>query len=131
MQIGDFDRRIKIQGYSEVTDGYGQMLPVWSTLTDAWAKVAYEDSTEMDEADQLVAVSVVKFFVRLRKDIDETMRVKWDGMYYAITSIEEINPKYMVIRTEYKDSKWFDVLRSTGTGVRETGEGQLRATEHL
>ena len=128
MQIGNLDRRIKVQSFTVVSDTNGQELPVWSDHATVWARADYESSRESEEGDELVAVSVVKFFIRYLSTITEVMRIKWDGQYYRVLSIEEVGIKHwMVVRAEWKDSRWFDILRSTGDGLREIGDDDLRS----
>jgi SPP1 family predicted phage head-tail adaptor len=103
MQLGDLDRRIRIEQCTWVTDSVGQRIAVWSTLATVWAKVAYESGREVYEADQKVAERVVKFIVRYRS-LDETMRVVYDGFVHDILAIEEIGrERYLALRTLKKD----------------------------
>lgn len=126
MQIGDLDQRITIQSFTVETDANGQDLPVWSTLKTVWAKVLYERADESTEADQLVAASIVKFIIR-DTTITEVMRIRWEGNYYRVLGIEEIGlNRYLAVRTEWKDSRWFDILRDTGHGVRKVDDDTLR-----
>ena len=130
MQIGEFDQRVAIQSFTVVVDENNQELPVWSTLASVWARVRYERADERMEADQRVAASVVKFMIR-DYPVTEVMRVKWDLQYYRVLSIEEVGVnRFILIRAEWKDSRWFDILRDTGHGIREVGDDKLRAIGH-
>ncbi len=103
MQLGDLDRRIRIEQCTYTTDSVGQRIAVWSTLITVWALVAYESGTEVYEASQKVAERVVKFIVRYRS-LNETMRIVYDGVVYDILAIEEIDRKrFLAIRTLKKD----------------------------
>ena len=129
MQIGEFDQRIKIQTYTVEKDSHGQDLPVWTTLSTVWARVQYARADEATQADQLAAISRVKFFIRYLSTVTEVMRIKWESEYYRILAIEEVGvQRFQAIRAEWKDSQWFDVLRDTGHGIRETSDTALRTT---
>lgn len=105
MQLGDLDRRIRVEQCTFVADSWGQRVPVWSTLTDCWAMLAYDGGDEKFEADQKVAVRVTKFFVRYNPLYTELLRVLYDGQYYDIRSIENIDRKrFQVLRGLRKDN---------------------------
>lgn len=104
MQLGDLDRRVRIEQYTEVVDIYGQRTPVWSTLATVWAKVAYDSGEEKIEGNEKVAVRHTKFFIRYL-GVTEKMRVVYDSSYYDIRSIEEIGrERYLVLRCLKRDS---------------------------
>ena len=104
MQLGDLDRRVRIEQCTWVTDSVGQRVAVWSTLATVWAKVAYESGGERYEADQKVAERIVKFIVRYNSSLNETMRVVYDGSVYDILAIEDVDrERYQVLRSIRKD----------------------------
>ena len=104
MQLGDLDRRVRIEQCTWVTDSVGQRVAVWSTLAIVWAKVAYESGGERYEADQKIAERVVKFIVRYNSSLNETMRVVYDGSVYDILAIEDVDrERYQVLRSIRKD----------------------------
>lgn len=103
MQLGDLDRRIRIEQCTYTTDSVGQRIAVWSTLITVWAMVVYESGNEKYEASQKVAERIVKFIVRYRA-LNETMRVVYDGRVYGILAIEDIERKrFLALRTLKKD----------------------------
>ena len=105
MQLGNLDRRIRIEQYSEVTDSWGQRTRVWSTLDTVWAMVRYESGSEELEADQMVAVRLTKFTVRYSSSYNEKLRVIYDGNIYDVRSIEELGRKrFQVLRSLRRDS---------------------------
>lgn len=105
MQLGDLDRRIRIEQYTEVVDTWGQRTQVWSTLANVWANVLYESGEEKYEADQKVAVRLTKFIVRYSSAYNEKLRVVYNSEYYDIRSIEEIGRKdYQVLKALRKDN---------------------------
>ena len=104
MQLGDLDRRVRIDQCTWVTDSVGQRIAVWSTLSTVWTKVSYESGGERYEADQKVAERVVKFIVRYNSSLNETMRVVYDGVVHDVLAIEEVDrERYQVLRTIRKD----------------------------
>jgi len=96
---------VVIEKPTNTADAYGQKVPTWATHRTVWARIAYENGDEGYEADQKVATRVVKFFVRYDSTITEKMRVNYNG-YYDILAIEEIGRgRYLVLRTQKKDSQ--------------------------
>jgi len=104
MQLGDLDRRIRVEQYTEVIDSMGQRVPVWSLLTNCWAKVIYENGSEVFEGDQKVAERMIKFIVRYSSTYKETLRILYDGCYYDVRSVENIERKqYQALRSLRRD----------------------------
>jgi len=107
MQIGDLDRRITIQQSTATKNSYGEDVDSWATYRKVWAMLTYESraSNEQYEADQKVAVRIVKFTVRYDSAITEKMRISWDSGIYDIRSIEEISrERYLVLKCEKRDN---------------------------
>jgi len=106
MQLGDLDRRIRIEQYTDVADSWGQRVPVWSTLTTCWAKILYESTNETYQAEQKVAVRIVKFIVRYNSTYKETLRIIYDSDVFDVIGIaEEIGrERFQVLRTVKKDN---------------------------
>jgi SPP1 family predicted phage head-tail adaptor len=103
MQLGDLNRRIVIEQPTTTKADDGQEIPSWSTLSEVWAKVSFEKGGEAMEADQLVARRIIKFWIRYR-EVDETMRILFDGGYFNIRHIERIGrSKYLILKADYAD----------------------------
>jgi SPP1 family predicted phage head-tail adaptor len=86
-QAGQLDRRITIQTFTTSTDDFGEVIPSFTTLADVWAKVEEKRGTEGEDDNQIIASKVVEFFIRYRSDINEQMRIVYNGQTYKIEAI--------------------------------------------
>lgn len=101
--IGELKQRIDIEQKSESQDAFGEPTFSWSTLDTVWAKVEHETKTgdEKQLADKKTNVAPVFFTIRLRDDIDATMRISYRSATYQILNIAEIQDRcFQVIETE-------------------------------
>ena len=103
MQIGTLDRRITLQKRTDTTDLLGQDIPAWSTLAIVWGKIVYDRANERMEADQRVALSIVRFMIRYI-DLDETCRILYNGKYFDVLGVERLHRnKYLILKCQYAD----------------------------
>lgn len=88
---GNLDRRIELQQRTQAgTDTYNEPLWTWSTLATVWAQVVPLAGQELWDAQQVNARIDTRFRIRFREDLDETMRVAYQGRYYDIERIAEV-----------------------------------------
>ena len=90
MNAGTLDRRITIQQRTDARDAAGEPIPTWSTLAEVWAKLESLQPYELAATQLTQAEKPVRFYIRHRTDVDETMRVSWDGEEWDIEGISEI-----------------------------------------
>lgn len=100
MKIGDLRHRITLQKYIETTDQEGFSTQEWQDIATVWASVENLYGREYWQAAAIQAENTVKFTIRYRKDIDNTMRIKFQNKLYNIISVDNI--KY---RNEYIEIK--------------------------
>jgi len=93
MQAGALDRRITIQERTDTRDGAGEPVPTWSTLAEVWASLEPLQGREDFDAQQINAIRPTKFRIRYREDVDETMRIAWDGQTWDINAITYVGRK--------------------------------------
>jgi SPP1 family predicted phage head-tail adaptor len=86
-QAGQLDRRITIQSFTTSTDDFGEVIKSFTTLANTWAKVVEKSGSEGEEGNQIVATQKVEFFIRYRSDINEQMRIVYEGNTYTIEAI--------------------------------------------
>lgn len=86
-QSGQLDRRITIKTFTTSTDGFGQINKSFSTLASVWAKVEEKSGSEKEVSDQMLAVKKVDFLIRHRSDLNEQMRIEYNGKTYKIEAI--------------------------------------------
>jgi len=100
ISIGDMRHRITLQKKVDVTDADGFTTQQWQDVATVWAAVENLHGREYWEAAAVQAENTVKFTIRYRPDIDQTMRIVFCGQIYEITAIDNI--KY---RNEYLEIK--------------------------
>lgn len=86
-QSGQLDRRIVIKKFTTSTDDFGQINKTFTTLATVWSKVVERSGSEKEISDQMIAVKKVDFFIRYRSDINEQMRIEYNGKTYTIEAI--------------------------------------------
>lgn len=92
-QAGQLDRRITIQNFSETTDSFGQEVKSFSTLASVWANVVEKIGSEGEDGDMIAATKKVEFIIRYRTDVDEEMRISYNGNTYKIQAIQSADAR--------------------------------------
>lgn len=87
MRAGKMDRLITIQTFTTTQNDYGEPVETWTTLASVWAERVPMSGREAFAADQLAALSLVKFKIRYRSDVDTKNRILDAGSYYDIRSV--------------------------------------------
>ena len=91
MNIGRLDRKIVIEQQTFSNNSIGEYVSSWSVFHTAFASVAKVSGSERVEADQITATNKVRFKVRFFDGINEAMRVLYNGAYYDIIEIQELD----------------------------------------
>lgn len=104
-RIGQLDQRITFQQRVRVGDGIGGDTMDWeniATTPTVWARVIPKSGGEDTTDARVEATHRVVFQVRMRTDIDETMRVLWDGRAHNIrhVAIKSSRELYLEIEAE-------------------------------
>lgn len=92
MRTGKLDRRITFQKLTTTVDSTGGVVETWADLDHApvvWAALEPMSARERFEADQLQLQEVLRFKIRYRSDLDERMRVVFEGRNWNIRHIRE------------------------------------------
>lgn len=102
---GELDRKVTIQTASGVQDAYGEEINTWLDTLDVWAKMEWEKGSEGMDADQVVNQDKVKFTIRYTT-VDAKNRIKYDGEFYDIESIQEVGgrKRFLILITKLFDS---------------------------
>lgn len=102
--IGKFDRRIIFQEETFSLNQYNEKESTgWVKRITTWAHLMPTTGTETYIADQLTVTNTVSFMIRYRSDINEMMRVVFEGKVYKIVSITEpagTRRSYLQVKTE-------------------------------
>jgi len=91
MNIGRLDRKIVIETPSQSANTSGEWTQTWSTYHTTFANVQKAGGTETLQADKTTATNKVKFKIRFFAGINEDMRIVYDGAYFDITEIQELD----------------------------------------
>ena len=102
---GEMDRKVTIQTASGVQDAYGEEINTWLDTLDVWAKMEWETGSEGMDADQVVSHDKVKFTIRYTT-VDAKNRIKYEGKYYDIETIQEVGgrKRFLILITKIYDS---------------------------
>jgi SPP1 family predicted phage head-tail adaptor len=106
MQIGDLDRRIRIEVPTKTANSYGEETLSWGAYRNVWAKMEWKGGSEKEETQRITATSKLVFTIRnLDISINEQNRINYDGKSYYIKVINEIEGResFLELETEQKD----------------------------
>lgn len=83
--------RVRIEQLIETDDGYGGVTTSWGELVSVFAKVEpiYVGASEQSIGEQRNARAGYRVSVRLRTDIDASMRIVWKSHVLTIHSLHE------------------------------------------
>ncbi len=87
--VNDLSERVDIQQRVATSDGFGGQDITWTTLATVFADVQPTAtlSREHGEADQRNVVAGYRVRIRLRDDMDASMRFQWKGHVLQIYSM--------------------------------------------
>jgi len=81
--------QIEVEAYTEARDANSELVKTWAHFKTLWASKSIAKGTEGMVNDKPDAVRPVEFEVRYREDLNEMMRIKWNGKYFEIISIND------------------------------------------
>lgn len=103
MNIGRLNKRITIENATVTRDINGGEIIQWVTYCRAWATPKYIFGREHEEQDRETSMMQVDFTIRENKEynIDEKMRVLYDGEYFNIQNVfRYANNEMIVLKTQ-------------------------------
>lgn len=89
INIGQMDRYMELQGFTETPNNAGQPIKTWSKTADIWLKKLPKGGSEDYENDHLTATNKVQFICWYRSDLDATKRLVDGTDIYRIMNVEE------------------------------------------
>lgn len=100
MEIGKLNKRIIFQNSITIENEYGFEIQEWGDYITVWASSTNLSGREYFAAMQIQAENTIKFTIRYNKNINESMRIIFDGKNYDITFIDNIkfNNEFMEIK---------------------------------
>lgn len=91
MFAGKLNKRITFQQKSATTDAYGGTIYTWADIATVWAKKRPLRGRELIAAQAAQSEATDMFYCRYRSDIDTADRISYNGKYYNITSIANVD----------------------------------------
>ncbi len=93
MRAGDLDRRITIERYTEIHDGFNNPVKTWHQLALVWAAKADVSDSERLAAQEVGAEITTRFRIRWSpqvSDLDPKDRIRFEGRICDIVGVKEI-----------------------------------------
>lgn len=102
MRAGLLNSVISVEKPEVVTDEFGANTLNWvQHIPKTRAKVTYNSGSRANTNNEIIFAYEVVFTVRIYHQIDERMRIRWEGKKYRILSIEEDRTlQQLTIKTE-------------------------------
>lgn len=102
MRAGLLNSVISVEKPEVVTDEFGANTLKWvQHIPKTRAKVTYNSGSRANTNNEIIFAYEVVFTVRIYHQIDERMRIRWEGKKYRILSIEEDRTlQQLTIKTE-------------------------------
>lgn len=113
MQSGELDRLIEFYVPSDVKSPTGQIKKTWTLFDSDWANrkdlLTQKDSERVQNNTQKVAFGISQYTIRFREDINATMRIKDDGVWFEIVGQPLIVGRrhFSVLNAEQRDNIQF------------------------
>jgi len=98
----DFDEYATVEQLTNTPDGAGGFSSVWSTRVNIWCQVTEKSGNETIDGNRLETVETVEFLAHYDSTIVTTDRISYDGSYYNIRRVDDLNRKrqYLKITAE-------------------------------
>ena len=101
MQAGILTEVITIQQPVVNQNGYGANNVEWNNYITTKASINYNNGNRVNDNNEITFAYQVSFIIRVYHQINERMRIIWQGQKYRILSIEKDKQKQKItIRTE-------------------------------
>lgn len=86
MRAGRLTERLVFEQQATSQNAIGENVGTWSTFATVWGEAEPLRGREFFASGQMHASAEVRFRIRYRADIDETMRIDWRGKKYEIVA---------------------------------------------
>lgn len=91
MRAGRLRHRLTFEEATESRDSFGDLQKSWSDFVTVWGAAEPLRGREFFDARRENVEAEIRFRIRHRDDIDEKMRVVWDGRTYDIESLLDVD----------------------------------------
>lgn len=92
---GQLRERIVIERPIKEPDSFGQPIETWSEFAAVWAAKEPLNGREYFDAQGVFSENMIRFRIRHRPGIDNTMRISHDGRLYNIKSIVDAADRHV------------------------------------
>jgi len=84
------------------TDAAGRTLKNWTLLQEVWANVKFQTGAEVIRGGAETSIVKVSIRVRARRDVDASMRARYQGVEYNIRAVlpDSANRDFMFLVCE-------------------------------
>ena len=102
MRAGLLNSIVSVEKPEVISDEFGANSLKWvQHIPKTRAKVTYNSGSRANTNNEIIFAYEVVFTVRIYHQIDERMRIRWEGKKYRILSIEEDRTlQQLTIKTE-------------------------------
>lgn len=101
MRAGNLHYPITIQEPTAIKDGYGANSIDWRDVISTRSQVTYNSGNRQNQNNEIIHCYTVTFTIRLYHNVNEQMRIVWNGNKYRILSINrELYKQSTTIVTE-------------------------------
>jgi SPP1 family predicted phage head-tail adaptor len=109
MNPGDLTELVTIQEATSTSDGAGGHVRTWGDVATVWASIGARTGSQSVGSkagretlgdDRTTATRVITLTIRNRRDLDEAMRVVWQGSAYNIRSIYDTGARDLYLKLD-------------------------------
>ncbi len=93
MQAGKLRHRLTIEKTTHVVNAFGEQESTWKTFAEVWGQNRPLTGSERFIAAQTHAAEDAVFHIRYLEGLSPKMRVICKGLYYDITSINDLEER--------------------------------------
>jgi SPP1 family predicted phage head-tail adaptor len=99
MAMGDFDQPISFETPVSTPDGLGGHATAWTAIQPrGWARVTAKAQSEAQRQGAVRASRTYLLEMHYRRDIMESMRIRWDGQILNIREIRRGSPRDLTMQ---------------------------------
>lgn len=93
-EVGQLDKKISFYKEIAASDGLGgQDITLVPIKKNVWCAVRPLSGKEIERFDKLNATAMAHFTVRYREDVEEDDRIEYNGKYYNIRYIPDLDER--------------------------------------
>lgn len=94
MNPGKLNKRITLQRFEKIKDSEGIVTEAWNDVATVWASAEPLRGREYFAAAAVNRENTVRFRIRYKPDVSSDMRIKYDGRFFDIQSVIDVNERH-------------------------------------